>query len=192
MRDGVFGGTFDPPHLGHAMACLWALESGEIDRVLMIPVGRHPFGKKTVATFEQRLEMCRLAVARLGEDVIISDIEGRRTGTTYMVDTLRELHKEYAGAELRLLAGTDVAGEIHKWHEGEEVLRLAPILEIPRPLSGETFADRPGALPPISSSDVRRSIAEGKPVHHYLSYSIRGYISSFHLYQEEQIENSQR
>ena len=62
---GIFGGTFDPPHCSHAMALLWALQSGEVDRVLVIPAARHPFGKDPGASYDDRLEMCRLMAAEL-------------------------------------------------------------------------------------------------------------------------------
>jgi nicotinate-nucleotide adenylyltransferase len=143
MRFGIFGGTFDPPHLGHAMACLWALETGEVDRVLMIPTARHAFGKQPAAGFDHRLAMCRLAARHLGEHVEISDIEGRREGVSYMVDTLRALAADRPGATFRLLVGTDIVGDVPKWRESAEILRLAPLLVLPRLLPG----DRPRSAP---------------------------------------------
>lgn len=180
-RLGIFGGTFDPPHLGHVLACLWALESGEVDRVVLVPVGRHAFGKQPVASFEHRLAMCRSAVARLAASVEVSDIEGRREGVSFMVDTLRALKAE-RGCPMRLLTGTDVAAEVQKWREPEAVLELAPLLEIPRPRPGERFDDRPGALPPISSTDVRRALAGDLPVTLFLSHPVREYIAAQGLY----------
>jgi len=183
---GVFGGTFDPPHLGHVLACLWALESGAVDRVMVIPVGRHPFGKKSDASFEHRMEMCRLAVRRLGGDVIISDIEGRRQGTSYMVETLEILHRENPGASFRLLAGSDVAKDLPKWKRADRVMELAPLLEIPRPLPGERFDQRPGALPPISSTEVREALSSGDSVELFLSKSVRDYIGAQQLYRNSE------
>lgn len=181
-RAGVFGGTFDPPHLGHIMACLWALESGEVDRVILVPVGSHAFGKAPLASFEHRVTMCRIAVTRFGSAAEVSDIEGQRPGVSYMIDTLRTFKEQRPDEELRLLTGTDVAREVEKWKEPAEVLRLAPLLEIPRPLAGESFADRPGALPPISSTDVRAALAGRLPVNHFLSWPVREYIRKQGLY----------
>ncbi|CAN5363096.1 nicotinate (nicotinamide) nucleotide adenylyltransferase [soil metagenome] len=182
MRYAVFGGSFDPPHLAHAMACLWALESGEVDRVLLVPVGRHAFGKKNVASFEHRVQMCHLAVARLRDAVFVSDIESRREGASYMVDTLRLLADEHPGAQFRLLAGTDVVEEFPKWKDLAEVLRRAPLLELPRAAPNELFADRPGALPLISSTAVRDALRTGRDAELLVAKSVREYIEAHKLY----------
>jgi nicotinate-nucleotide adenylyltransferase len=185
LRIGVFGGTFDPPHLSHAMACFWALESGEVDRVMIVPVGRHAYGKAPIASFEHRLAMCRIAVARLGAAVVVSDIEGRRSGVSYMVDTLRILAEEHPGDRFRLLAGTDIINDIPNWREGAEVVRLAPPLEIPRPLRGELFEQRPGALPYISSTDVRSALLGSNPANKLLGAEVRAYIEKHRLYSQD-------
>jgi nicotinate-nucleotide adenylyltransferase len=186
LRYGIFGGSFDPPHLGHVLGALWALETGEIDRVLIIPVGRHAFGKQAASSFEHRLEMCRLAFERLGGHVEVCDIEGRREGTSFMIDTLRQLTTERPSATFRLVVGSDVAAEVAKWREGAEVLRLAPLLELPRPQPGETFAARPNALPPISSTMARQSLRQGSGGEMLLPRSIRDYIAAHQLYTERQ------
>jgi len=182
-RVAVFGGSFDPPHLGHALACFWALESGQVDRVLLIPAALHAFGKQYTARFDQRMAMCRLAVQRLADAVSVSDIEGRRPGVSYMVDTLRALEQEMPASTFRLLVGTDVAQEVHKWRESEEVLRRAPLLELPRPLPGQRFDERPGALPPISSTQVRDALKSGHGVEHLLAATVTAYIRSHGLYE---------
>jgi nicotinate-nucleotide adenylyltransferase len=179
MTYGVFGGSFDPPHLAHAMACLWALESGAIDRVILIPVAVHAFGKTPGANFAHRLAMCRLVAARFGDAVEVNDTEGRRAGTSFMIDTLRELHRERPRAGFRLIAGSDVVGEIPKWRESAEVLRLAPVLEIPRPGGGAAL---PNALPDISSSIVRDRLRAGLPMEGWLSANVSDYIRSNGLY----------
>jgi nicotinate-nucleotide adenylyltransferase len=184
MRLGIFGGSFDPPHLGHVLGCLWALETGEVDRVLLVPVGQHAFGKQTGASFEHRLIMCRLAVARLGEAVEVSDVEGRRAGTSFMVDTLRQLASERPGDTFRLICGSDVATEISKWREPHEVLRLAPPLELPRPRRGAAVEENPGALPPISSTHIRELLRTASPVASLLGKSVRDHIATHHLYRE--------
>lgn len=186
MRYGFFGGSFDPPHLGHTLACLWALETEEIDRVLLVPVARHPFGKKFGATFEQRLEMCRLAVARLGGAVDVCPIEGERGGINYTIDTLKALKKRHPDDAFRLIAGSDVVRDLPKWREGGEVLRLAPPLELPRPFAQERFADRPGALPPISSTRAREALlAQDALAELLLSASVRRYIARHRLYRSD-------
>jgi len=186
MRIGVFGGSFDPPHLGHVLGCLWALETGEIDRVLLVPVGRHAFGKQAGAPFLHRMAMCRAAVERLGGLVEVSDIEGRRSGTSFMVDTLRELAEERPGDTFRLITGSDVAAEVGKWRESAEVLRRAPLLELPRPRPGTPVEDNPGALPPVSSSRVRELLRTNQPVNMMLGKAVRDYIVLHRLYSENE------
>lgn len=182
MRYGVFGGSFDPPTLGHSLACLWALETGEIDRILLIPVARHAFGKEPLATFAQRLEMCRLATARLGDAVEVSDIESHREGTSYMVDTLRILSEKKPDDQFRLMIGSDVAAEVHKWKESAEVLRLAPLLELPRLLPGENLKDRPGILPPISSTQAREALKNNGSAHLFVGSEVLRYLRHHQLY----------
>lgn len=186
MRYGFFGGSFDPPHLGHVIGCLWALESGEIDRVLLVPVARHAFGKKQGATFGQRLEMCRLAVRHLGESVEVSDIENHLPGVNYTRDTLAALSGKLPGSSFRLIVGSDVAGEISKWKSVHEILRMAPLLELPRPTAGETVV-RPDVIPAISSSLVREAIANQDPIlPRLVGYSVRQYIQTHGLYTQEE------
>lgn len=179
MRLGIFGGTFDPPHLAHAMACLWALETGQVDRVLIIPVWQHAFGKQPRADFEHRLEMCRLTVASLSHYVEVSDIEKRRGGTSYMADTLEHLAEERPGDTFRLLIGSDVAKDLDAWKAPARVRELAPLLEIPRPIAGE---DRPFALPDISSTAIREALRTGKGVELLVGKRIREYIEKNGLY----------
>ena len=186
MRLAIFGGSFDPPTLGHTMACLWALESGEVDRVLLIPVAHHAFGKEPGADFPHRLAMCRLATGRLGGGVQVLDIEARRPGISYTIDTLDALAAEFPGARFRLLTGSDVAAQIGKWRRGDEVLRRAPLLEIPRPLAGESTGDRPGALAAISSTAARNALAAADPTASlFLGAAVRQYIRQHGLYTTE-------
>lgn len=180
-RIGIFGGTFDPPHLGHTLACLWALETGEVDRVMMVPVGRHAYGKAPGASFEQRVAMCRLALYHLGAAGAVSTAEDR-PGVSYMVDTLRLLQSTHPDAQFRLMVGTDVAVDVIKWREGAEVLRLAPPLPMPRPVVGVPLDQQPGALPPISSSQVRAELASGGDAASLLGHRVREYIRIHRLY----------
>lgn len=181
-RWALFGGSFDPPHLAHALACLWALETGEVDRVLIVPVAQHAFDKRLGASFDHRLAMCRLAVTRLGDAVVVSDIEVRSGQKNYTIDTLRTLEKEFPGDTFRLLVGSDVVKELPLWRESAEVLRRAPLLELPRPSAEGCFADAPGALPHISSTLVRDALRTGADASRLLAFSVRAYIARHGLY----------
>lgn len=183
VRYGIFGGSFDPPHLAHTLGCLWALESGEIDRVLLVPVARHAFGKEFRASFDQRVEMCRLAVARLGDAVEVSTIEEELPGVNYTVKTLKALKGRHPGDTFRLIIGSDVIRDLGKWRAADEVMGLAPPLELPRPLPGDLFENRPDAFPGMSSTLVRHAIATSDPIlPRLVGKSVRDFIAKNQLY----------
>lgn len=189
MRLGIFGGTFDPPHRAHAMAVLWALQSGEVDRVLVVPMARHPFGKDPAAPFAERVAMCRLLVAEFAADCVeVSDIEGRREGVSYTIDTVRHLAAERPGVALRLVVGTDIIDDLPRWREGEELVRLAPPLVVPRIVEDardERLGLRPGALPMLSSTLIREMLARGQDVDHLLPRRIADRIRERKLYHRD-------
>lgn len=181
---GIFGGSFDPPHRAHVLVVAWALCEGVLDRVLVIPTARHAFGKQPGAPFADRLAMCRKAfgVFEPGR-VAIDDIEGRRDGTSYMIDTLRELGRRHPGVGFRLIVGSDVADDLPRWREGDNVVRLAPPLVVPR----QTEAAAPtgpvaGALPLLSSTDVRRLILDRAPFDHLVPRAVADHIRQHRLY----------
>ena len=180
-RLGVFGGTFDPPHRSHVFAVLWALQSGEVDRVLIVPTAEHAFGKHPAASFVHRAAMCRLAVQELADGLVeVSEIEGRREGTSYMVDTLRALHAEHAGSTLRLIVGSDILGEMDQWREPLEVQRLAPLLVVPR--LGHAEGDDLGQLPRLSSTHVRRILESREDASALVPHRVLTYIRANGLY----------
>lgn len=183
MRIGVFGGSFDPPTLGHALAALWALEAGPLDRLLVLPNSEHAFGKERGAAFEARVELCRMAFARLAPHVAIDTREGRRGGPAYMIDTLRELRAENPGAELRLVIGSDIAGDIvSRWREGLAVVTLARPLVVPRLDPRAPMEDQPGALPLISSTAAREAVRKGLETRHLLAAEVAEAVKALNLY----------
>ena len=187
MKTGILGGTFDPIHLGHLAAARAAMDCAHLDRVLLVPTGVPPHRPPTVADADDRLEMCRLAVA--GEKRIeVSDLELRRPGPSYTVDTLRELHRSYPGEELFLVLGWDAARLLETWHEPAEVRRLARVVVVTRPGSGapattiEILCERP--TPNISGSELRRAIARGDDVSDRLPEAVAAYIAQRGLYMD--------
>ena len=197
MRIGILGGTFDPIHLGHLAAARAAMECERLDRVLFIPTGIPPHRAGTVADGNQRVEMCRLAIA--GETRFeVSDIEVQRNDVSYTVDTLRELKRLHPGDELFLILGWDAAKLFATWHEPAEVRRLASVVVVTRPGSGpltemalgraglgggsDTVCER--ATPNISGSDLRRAIARGEPVTDRLPRAVAAYIATNGLYMD--------
>ena len=140
MKIGVYGGTFNPPHLGHVTAARAVFELLKLDLLLLVP-DREPPHKALPAgspTPEQRLEMTRLAGEQLGlgDRVQVLDLELKRTGRSYTSDTLAQLKERYPEDELWLLMGTDMFLTIQTWHEAEKILSLAGIATF-----GRTEAD---------------------------------------------------
>ena len=131
MKIGIFGGTFNPPHLGHITAAREAFALLGLDRLLLIPVGLPPHKELPAGspTAAQRLEMTRLAAeaTELGDRVEVLDLELRREGRSYTSDTLAALKAQYPEDELWLLMGTDMFLSLQTWHEPERVLSLVNI-----------------------------------------------------------------
>ncbi len=186
MKIGIFGGTFDPPHLSHVLACHYVLETSGLDKILVIPCYQHPFEKPT-APFEDRMEICRLAMRQLHPRVEVSPIEGEIRKVSYTIDTVRELRRRHPDASFELIIGSDVLKETTKWKEFELLKTLVTLRILPR-LCEETVPDLANPekffLPDISSSMVREKLKRGEPVDQYLSHSVIDYIHRKGLYQE--------
>lgn len=185
MKIGVYGGTFNPPHLGHITAARSVFELLKLDKLLIIPTGCPPHKElpKGSPTAEQRLEMTRLAADQLGlgDRAEALDIELRREGRSYTSDTLKEIHRMYPDAELWLLMGTDMFLTLQAWHEPGEIFDLAGIAAFGRTEEDteELFAVQrkylyttypnariftltiPGVVE-ISSTELREKLAAGK------------------------------
>lgn len=179
---GIFGGTFDPPHISHTLACLYALETSDIERIVVVPCFRHPLGK-SAASFDHRLAMTRLAMEPLGERVSVSDIEAHREGFSYTIDTIRSMMKELPEAEMSLIIGSDILKETRLWKDFDELQKLARIIVIPRP-GGENPPEARFFLPDVSSTEIRRRLKSGEDVSAFLSRRVLEYIQRHNLYCE--------
>ena len=175
-RIGIYGGTYNPPHIGHMRAAEYAIEALSLDRLLLIPTGVSPHKEMASgASSADRLEMLRLSAAGL-EKAEVSDIEIRREGRSYTVDTLRQLKAENPGAELVLLMGTDMFLSFLSWREPEQIMKLATLAVFFREkgeqtkieaqkLSLESLGARvelvENPVTAISSTDLRRMLVFG-------------------------------
>ena len=190
MRIGVFGGTFDPPHLGHLVVASDACEALDLGRVLWIPSAVPPHKLRTVrAPAEARLEMVRAAIQgdpRFEAD----DVELRRAGPSYTVDTLRELASRHPGDELVLLIGADNLREIPVWREPGEILRLARVAVLSRDGAG---VPPDAAIPAtavavtrvdVSATEVRRRAAAGETIRYLVPDAVRALVERRELYRE--------
>jgi len=154
----LFGGSFNPPHIGHTLAITYAL-SQHVDRVLVVPTFKHALGKGLIP-FEHRMEMAKLAFSWLnGNDLFLKvsvlDIE-QKIGHSRTLDTINALYKRFSSdIQLRLLVGADVLDERDKWHNFNEIVKLAPPIYIGR--NGYDHSDTRGSLnlPEVSSTYIR-------------------------------------
>ncbi len=201
QRIGLFGGTFDPIHIGHLMIAEAAREQLQLDQVRFIPAAVAPHKLDRQSTDgKQRLEMIRLAIGgnpHFADD----DRELRRGGTSYTVDTLSELKKELPDVELVLLIGSDSLDELHTWREPKRICELAFVAVIgrggyPQPDLNKLQAFLPESedqaltshlvnMPQmeISSSDIRHRIAQFRSVRYQLHPAVEAYIIAQKLYQ---------
>jgi nicotinate-nucleotide adenylyltransferase len=156
----LFGGSFNPPHVGHVLAVAYALSAEMVERVVVVPVFEHAFGKQLEA-YEHRVEMARRAFAWLPR-VEVSTIESRLGAPSLTLRTILALEAEHPDWALRLPVGSDILGEIQKWHAFSQIEQRAPLLVLPR--AGATAVrGKPSVLPQVSSSEVRGMLAALAP-----------------------------
>ena len=199
MRIGIYGGTFNPPHVGHVHAAEEAGRVLNLDKLLIIPDKLPPHKElpEGSPTNTQRLEMAKLAFGSI-PCAEISDMELRRDGKSYSVDTVRQVHAQYPDAELWLLIGSDMLKILHLWHEPETILRLAKVGTFSRGDAGEDtmFSEMipllrsnfkaevvriPIAPMKAASSEIRR-VLEKNGSTDLLPAPVLGYIQREHLY----------
>ena len=206
MKIGIYGGSFNPPHLGHLAAAESAAKYLQLDKLILIPAGIPPH--KALSADEpgkaHRLAMTRLmgeqAALDTGVEVEVSAMEVEREGKSYSVDTVREIHEQYPGAELWLLMGTDMFLSFQNWYKPEEILRYTGLCAFgrtekdgealfapQRAFLGEKF---PGSrivtmtlpnLVNVSSTELRERIPRGE-TEGLLAPAVLGYILREHLY----------
>lgn len=196
MKIGIYGGTYNPPHHGHLNLALEIMERASLDEIWWIPVASHPFQEKAdLLPAEHRVEMVRLAIEEIPQFTLL-EIETQRVGTSFTVDTLRQIKKDFPEHDFHLLLGDDAIAHFHLWKEPEEILRLAPplvggrkgeVLSLSAQLSPisqkkilEGFVSIP--LMQISSTNIRHRLKEGLYCGHLLPGKVLDYISSYGLY----------
>ena len=182
-RVAVFGGSFNPPHVAHLLAAVYALASAPIDAVLVVPVFQHPFAKE-LAPYDDRLEMCRLALEWV-PGVEVSTVERELGGESLTLRTLEHLAAQHPSWSLRLLVGADVLPDLPKWHRFDRIAEIAPPIILGRVGVSPAHAGVPEpVLPGVSSTEVRAAIGEGKldAVRDLLPSAVASYIDRRALY----------
>ena len=206
MRLGIFGGTFDPPHVGHLLAASDAFEHLALDRLLFVPAAIQPLkANRATAPGVHRLEMVRLTTGtdtRFGVD----PVELNREGLSYSVDTLREFARQYPSAELFFLVGADVLSSFAQWRDPQIVLELATLAIMTRRAKNDDqllddrllkWQRRSSTLDAelarrttrvatrrfdVSSTEIRERVREGKSIHGFVTDAVAEYIGSHGLY----------
>ncbi len=194
---GILGGTFDPPHNAHQALAEFSLRQLGLQRVLWVLTPDPPHKDDSITPYDTRREMVRAAVAghALWE---LSEIEAERRGPHYMVDTLRELHKRFPGAEFTLLLGGDSLRDILRWHRPKQLIRLCRLAVLRRPGTRVGMARLekfvPGIAkrtvfieaPPlgISSTQIRALVRAGKSITALVPPGVEEVIRREGLYKE--------
>jgi nicotinate-nucleotide adenylyltransferase len=189
VRVALYGGSFNPPHLGHQLACTVALAAASppVDELWMVPAFQHAFGKP-LAPFEDRVALCELAMRPFGDRVRISRIEEELGGASYTLRTVRELTARTPGLEIVIVIGTDLVEERARWHGFSELRELVTFLVIGRrgATAGAGPASRdqivPVELPEVSSTEVRKRLAAGEPTVGLVDERVRAAIDARGLY----------
>lgn len=187
MRLGILGGSFNPIHHGHLLSAARAAEAAKLDRVLFVPAAVSPLrSPSALAPARDRWQMLRKAI-RGDARFDASDLELRRGGLSYTVDTLREL-KRRGGDRLFLILGTDAALQLRRWKNPEEIGTLATLIVLSRPGSRRprglalrhVMVDAP--LIEISSTEIRERARRGRSLRYFVPEAVERHILKRRLY----------
>jgi nicotinate-nucleotide adenylyltransferase len=202
MRIGIFGGTFDPIHLGHLILAEQCREQAKLDQVWFVPAARPPHKQdQSLTSFDRRTEMLALAIA--GQPAFrVDDLERRRPGPSYTIDTLAAIHARQPDDELFLLAGSDVLPDLAHWHEPRRIVELATLLIVARPgwalwpqeqlvtalqlpaPESLRFQVVHAPLIALSSRDLRLRVAQHRSLRYLVPPAVDAYIHAHRLYED--------
>jgi nicotinate-nucleotide adenylyltransferase len=198
MRIGVFGGTFDPVHLGHLILAEQCRVQGRLDEVVFVPAARPPHKSEADLTpFAQRVEMLNLALA--GQPAFrVEEVEKDRPGPSYTAVTLEELERRRSGHQWFLIVGGDALRDLPDWYAPERIVALAELLVVPRqgvvvppldelrsrlgPALRMQIIDVP--LIGIASTNLRQWLRQGRSVRYQVPRAVEAYIQDKGLYQK--------
>ena len=192
MSLALFGGSFNPPHIGHLAVAEACADAEELDLVLWMPAATAPHkqGDPTLASGAHRLAMVRLAIAG-NPRFEASDLEIRRGGVSYTLATVRQLAETHPEQDLALILGGDSLAYFPKWRAPRDILELARLVVYQRP--GSELADVPGwvmerttvveGIPlHLSSTHIRARIANGQTVRYLVPHAVRTFVAENDLY----------
>jgi nicotinate-nucleotide adenylyltransferase len=186
---GIYGGSFDPVHLGHLLVAQAAIEELALERLFFIPAAQSPFKPDhQPAPGALRLQFLRLALAGM-ERCEVDDQEVRRGGISYTVDTLRGYAGRFPGAKLFYLIGADNATKLHEWRDPDILAQLAEFVAVPRPGGGPAVFPKPfrgrtltGFPFGVSSSEIRARLKADLPVGNLVPVEVAGALQASGAY----------
>jgi nicotinate-nucleotide adenylyltransferase len=161
VRVAVFGGSFNPPHVGHAMVTQWLLSTNMVDEVWLLPTVSHALGK-SLPPFAERVTWCQALAASMDTRVQVNEIEMTLSRPSFSINTLRALQERHPDATFRLVVGSDILDETDLWHEWDAIVaEFSPIIvgRAGYPVDGTVLY-----FPEVSSSDIRARVADGRSV----------------------------
>ena len=150
----LFGGSFDPPHIGHVQAVRWLLEQPSTAEVWCVPAYRHALGK-ALTSFKHRCEMLERAMSVYGDKVKLEKIEAELKGVSHTIDTIELLIGRHPGRSFSLAVGADILLESHKWKDFNRIEKLVNLLVFNRKGFRSTGHSEEADLPEVSSSEIR-------------------------------------
>jgi nicotinate-nucleotide adenylyltransferase len=188
-RIGLFGGSFDPVHLGHLLVAQAAREELKLDRIFFIPAAQSPFKTDAKSTPPaERLKMLRIALVGNSHSEV-DEQEIKRGGVSYTIETVRDYAQRFANAKLFYLIGADHVAQLPKWRDANELANLVEFLIIPRPGQPKVEIPTPfrgeflGGFPlGVSSSQIRARVKAGLPVENLVPTSVAEEIRNNRLY----------
>jgi nicotinate-nucleotide adenylyltransferase len=190
-RIGILGGTFDPIHLGHLVMAEQVKEKLRLDRVILIPSSKPPHKtKQKLSPAKDRIEMTRLGVEG-NPKFLVSELELKRKGLSYTIDTLQQLKVLYPEREIYFLTGSDVLDEIQTWKEPEQIYKQAKVVIAIRPgfdrFDPENRFAKKSIIVPIagvdvSSSRIRMKVRKGESIRYLVPTKVEKYINKKKLY----------
>lgn len=199
MRVALFGGSFDPPHVGHQLAALYVLETFPVDELWLVPVFRHVFDKR-LTPYRHRLAMCQLFCESLGPRVRVSTIEEELGGPSYTLHMVRRLQQKHPAVDFSLVIGSDLLKERERWYGWAELASALPFLLLSRGgsepasdqvrRSGDISHQEQLCLPEVSSTSVRAALSRGGKPTGWVSRRILDYITEHSLYQASEEERA--
>ena len=192
MRIGLFGGSFDPPHIGHLLIAQDAIDALALDRLLIVPAASQPLKGADQTQPEHRLAMVRAAFDGIAR-IEVDPVEITRGGLSYMVDTVDDVRRRWPGAPIHLLIGSDVVPTLSRWKEPERLLGMVRLVVL--------YRDTAGAVPPhqeihgggqatwlatrrvdVSSTEIRARVQDGRSIRGFVPDAVATYIASTGLY----------